>query len=864
MSLNNHKNSRYVRRLFALLLCAQVGLAAVPSSSKALTTSAMKDQTCVGYRSGKTTCSAGEFTVSPVFSAAPGTPPFCIAGGEFNFKVDLGLSGTNTDRQDIGFFVGQQGNDPRDTTPGNICSVATFPRTPSPWENNDGDACGDFHGGGDFTTTIDEIKVVCQGDSAGALQIPYVLTYWQNNGIFCTGPTDVTNGAPSKCNAGVSSVSGNVAVFSGAYVDVTKKTAPGGDSQSFSFTATGPAGSKVIVLTGATLGPYSASGGTYTPSTIAAATNRVTFSLRDNQTARVYINALSTDQTLAITEAADSDWESSAAISCSAVNGTPALFSDPAARTIRASLSQTNSAAACTITNLKRPRIFLLKNVAGRTDPADQFTVSATGGGTLTGTASATTWGSSTFTGTGFYSSPYQTLTLSDQKAAGPTPISGYAARLSCINLFNGPGATSQASLPSRLLTSSYSFAPAPGDYLVCSFTNTPRARLAKAYAPGEIAAGDSSTLTFTIQNGSGRPAQSDLAFTDTLPAGLTVTGVGPVSGTGCSGTTSFTASTVSLADADMSSGTAVCRFNTTVRGDLPGSYPNVAADTSGQGGGLDTSAVDATLRVFAPPATTKSFGAATIAPGAPVSLTLALGNPAANVAPITGLSVADTFPAGMIVRDTGFAFAPAACGSITRSSGQPSAVGDSQIFFTVPSLAPGESCQATINVSSSATGDLTNTTSPPTAAGPVLLTGSSASAALNVHHLPLISILKSADRASANPGQVVVYTVEMVNTGAGIANSIVLTDNLSPYAALYLGAGTPFTFADSVPASGLSLGAPQYSDNNGASWGYAPASGAGGAPAGYDGTVTNWRIPMTGSVRPGGSFRLNYQVKVK
>jgi uncharacterized repeat protein (TIGR01451 family) len=132
---------------------------------------------------------------------------------------------------------------------------------------------------------------------------------------------------------------------------------------------------------------------------------------------------------------------------------------------------------------------------------------------------------------------------------------------------------------------------------------------------------------------------------------------------------------------------------------------------------------------------------------------------------------------------------------------------------------------------------------------------------------MPLLSILKSANKASANPGEIITYTVQLANTGNGVGTNVVLRDDLSPYGAFGLnayGAGVRFSFTDSSPASGLSLGAPVYSNDSGATWGYTPVSGGGGAPAGYDGNITNWRIPMTGTIRAGGSFTLNYQIVVK
>ena len=246
------------------------------------------------------------------------------------------------------------------------------------------------------------------------------------------------------------------------------------------------------------------------------------------------------------------------------------------------------------------------------------------------------------------------------------------------------------------------------------------------------------------------------------------------------------------------------------------------------------------------------------------MSLALILSNPVANVAPLTGVCVTDTFPAGLVLRNTSFSFSPAGCGSVTKSSGAAAAAGDGEVRFSAASIAPGASCQVTLNVTSSNYGLLTNTTAAPLATGPTGLTGTSASASVTVAAMPLISILKSASRSNVDPGQDVIYTVELVNTGGGAGSNIVLTDDLGPYSSFFLGGGSPFTFTDGAPASGIAMGVPQYSSDKGATWGYLPASGAGGAPTGYDGNITNWRIPMTGTIRSGGSFLLDYRVKVK
>jgi uncharacterized repeat protein (TIGR01451 family) len=139
----------------------------------------------------------------------------------------------------------------------------------------------------------------------------------------------------------------------------------------------------------------------------------------------------------------------------------------------------------------------------------------------------------------------------------------------------------------------------------------------------------------------------------------------------------------------------------------------------------------------------------------------------------------------------------------------------------------------------------------------------------------PSLMVVKSATHSvtedplvSAAPGQVITYTVQVQNTGCGKATNVELDDHMSPYTAWQLDFNTdgapdePFNFA--AQTSGLTLGVPDYSQDGGSTWGATPASEAGSMPAGYDGTITNWQIPMTGEMSPGGQFTLRYKVRVK
>ncbi len=132
----------------------------------------------------------------------------------------------------------------------------------------------------------------------------------------------------------------------------------------------------------------------------------------------------------------------------------------------------------------------------------------------------------------------------------------------------------------------------------------------------------------------------------------------------------------------------------------------------------------------------------------------------------------------------------------------------------------------------------------------------------------PQLTVVKSAGSANANPGETITYSVQVTNNGTGAALNVVLDDDMSPYSAIRLqyNGSEALPFSLTAGSSGLLLGTPEYSSNNGADYTYTPLlSGGGGAPAGYDANVTNWRIPMSGTMSGSGAgFTLRYQVVVK
>ncbi|RMH11829.1 MAG: DUF11 domain-containing protein, partial [Gammaproteobacteria bacterium] len=117
-----------------------------------------------------------------------------------------------------------------------------------------------------------------------------------------------------------------------------------------------------------------------------------------------------------------------------------------------------------------------------------------------------------------------------------------------------------------------------------------------------------------------------------------------------------------------------------------------------------------------------------------------------------------------------------------------------------------------------------------------------------------------------ANPGQAVTYTVQVSNTGQGVATSVVLDDVLSPYLNFGVnsfGANMPFSFTDGATPSTLTPGTASYTDRNGAPY-PALTPGANGASANFDGNVGAWTLPMNGNMPAGSSFSIQYKAEVR
>ena len=104
-----------------------------------------------------------------------------------------------------------------------------------------------------------------------------------------------------------------------------------------------------------------------------------------------------------------------------------------------------------------------------------------------------------------------------------------------------------------------------------------------------------------------------------------------------------------------------------------------------------------------------------------------------------------------------------------------------------------------------------------------------------------------------AVPGATIAYVVayDNITSSGGTNNSIITASGIVLVDPRPANTDFKVGSATSNPASGITLVVTAYSNDGGSTWTYTPTSLAGGAPAGYDRTVTHVRFTLTGPMAP-------------
>lgn len=288
-----------------------------------------------------------------------------------------------------------------------------------------------------------------------------------------------------------------------------------------------------------------------------------------------------------------------------------------------------------------------------------------------------------------------------------------------------------------------------------------------KAFGAATIPLNGSTSLSFTIQNNNTGTTLSGVGFTDALPTGLVISTPNGVTGTCGGGTITATAGSgsASLSGATLLSSTS-CTFSVNVTGTTAGTKNNTtSAVTSVEGGTGGTAS--ASVNVLAVPTIAKAFGAATVPLNGSTSLTLTLTN--SNSVGLTGIAVADTFPAGLVVTTPN--------GIVNTCGGTATAVaGSGSLSLSGGAVAANTSCTLTINVTGTAPGVLTNTTGAVASTNGG--TGNTGSANLTVTSAPTITKAFGAASVPLSGSTSLTFTIQNANAAVALSG-IAFTDTL-------------------------------------------------------------------------------------
>lgn len=327
-----------------------------------------------------------------------------------------------------------------------------------------------------------------------------------------------------------------------------------------------------------------------------------------------------------------------------------------------------------------------------------------------------------------------------------------------------------------------------------------------KAFSTAFIHGGGASVVTITLNNPNNQ-SLNNVSFTDTLPTGLAIAAT-PAASTSCGGTVTATpgAGLASLSGGTIA-GSGSCTVKFTVTGVKTVAQNNSVTNTLAVGavtsteGSSNTAAISSSIlsvqtggnlkKVFALPSILAN-GVATS------TLTLTLQN--RNLTALSGATLTDTFPAGMVVAATPTASTTCASGSVTATVGAGSI---SLSGATVPAAANTTNglgrCTVKVNVVTTTVGSQTNsmsgtfgdsTTGPtPYPAVSATLTGTQ----------PVVSVIKAFSPSTEAPGGTSTLTITLRNQFGSAATISQFTDLLTTM-------GTGFTVAAS-PAASTSCG---------------------------------------------------------
>ncbi len=321
-----------------------------------------------------------------------------------------------------------------------------------------------------------------------------------------------------------------------------------------------------------------------------------------------------------------------------------------------------------------------------------------------------------------------------------------------------------------------------------------------KTFSPDTIGPGGLTPLIFTINNSASSNAATSLAFTDTLPAGVTIATPAAVATT-CLDTTISApngGSTITLSNGRLAANNT-CTISVNVTSAVAGTHTNTTGNLTSSAGNSGT-ATDNLIVNAARPGFSKHFSPATVTLGARSTLTFTIDN-SANTVQVFSASFSDTLPAGMEIASPSNASTSCSPGGVTALPGSNS------ISFTGGAVNAGATCTVSVDVRATSTGTLNNVSgalnAASSASGFAPVSSGMAGAILTVNTETIVFTQDFTNDPTPAGGTVVLSFTLTNNDRNANATSITFTDNLSTVLSGLVATGLP---AGDICGSGSTL----------------------------------------------------------
>jgi len=346
---------------------------------------------------------------------------------------------------------------------------------------------------------------------------------------------------------------------------------------------------------------------------------------------------------------------------------------------------------------------------------------------------------------------------------------------------------------------------------LILSTAAMAQPSFSKSFSPSTIGPGSISTLTFTIDNSEGGPINT-AAFTDVLPAGVTIADIPNVTISCAGGTVNAPAggTTITLSNGQIGAG-SICAISVNVTSSTPGMHNNTSNDFTSSAGNSGSATADLTVATDRP-GFSKSFSPATINKGERSTLTFTIDN-FVNANNANNLLFTDNLPPGMVVADppniiNTCTFDSFTGGTVTAVPGSETISLGTSGGFDFAAVAAGSICSISVDVIGNATGQAENITGELTSnsGSNFNISSGKAGATLTVNTAKIL-LEKEFLTDPIAPGDEAELQFTITNLDrANTATDITFTDDLDATLTGLVATGLPQTVCNGGSISGTSL----------------------------------------------------------